>query len=107
MAETEGRSSYLDEDAGSLDSAGRRLALCRDDDHASAADRARVLADVGRYLDDFFQLTGGHLRAATRVPGRTDAVRRRVEQLLARQSDTLGWLRSRLADAGVELCDWA
>ncbi|HEY4409995.1 MAG TPA: RNA degradosome polyphosphate kinase, partial [Acidimicrobiia bacterium] len=107
MTETEGRSSYLDEDAGSLDSAGRRLALCEDDDHASAADRVRLLADVGRFLDEFFQLTGGHLRAAGRVPGCTEAVRLRVERLLRGQSDTLGWLRGPLADAGVELCDWA
>src|ERR671914_752989 len=39
----EGRSSYLDADAGSLDSAGRRLALA-EDDHSSVTERDRVQA---------------------------------------------------------------
>src|SRR5437773_2201763 len=65
-------SSYLDEDAGSLDSAGRRLALW-EDDHSSLSERVRVLADVGRFLDEFFQLTGAQLRAAG-ATGRVDGV---------------------------------
>src|SRR6266576_1700133 len=98
-------SSYLDEDAGSLDSAGRRLALW-EDDHSSLSERVRVLADVGRFLDEFFQLTGAQLRAAG-ATGRVDGVRLRVQRLLVRQSDALEQLRGRLADAGVELCHWA
>ena len=81
--ETEGRSSYLDEDAGSLDSAGRRLALCEGDDGAPVPERIRLLADVGRFLDEFFQLTGAA----------GDSVRGRVEHLLGRQRDTVQRLR--------------
>jgi len=104
--ETEGRSCYLDEDAGSLDSAGRRLALCDGDEPASDAERLRVLADVGRFLDEFFQLAGGPRRTAP-VPGPTDVVRHRVQTLLGRQTAALARLRTRLVDAGVELCNWA
>ncbi|HEV7861846.1 MAG TPA: polyphosphate kinase 1, partial [Acidimicrobiia bacterium] len=106
MIEPGGASSYLDEDAGSLDSAGRRLALS-EDEQSFLSERVRVLADVGQFLDEFFQLTGGHLRAAASVPGRGDAVRLRVQRLLARQSDALERLRWHLTEAGVELCHWA
>jgi polyphosphate kinase len=104
MTEPGGRSTYLDEDAGSLDSAGRRLALS-EDDHSSLSERVRVLADVGRFLDEFFQLTGTHLRAAA-ATGSADQVRLRVQRLLVRQSDALALLRVRLKEAGVELCHW-
>jgi len=99
------RSSYLDEDAGSLDSARRRLELA-EDDRSSVSERVQVLADVGRFLDEFFQLTGMHLRAVAGVPGRADAVQWRVRHLLVRQSEALERLRLRLTDAGIELCDW-
>src|SRR6266404_3551977 len=105
MTQTGGQPSYLDEDAGSLDSAGRRLALS-DDDQSSLSERVRVLADVGQFLDEFFQLTGAHLRAAS-VSGRGEQVRLRVQRLLVRQSDALERLRAGLAEAGVELCHWA
>src|SRR6185295_3319725 len=95
ITHVEGRSSYLDEDAGSLDSAGRRLALA-EDDHAPAPERIRVLADVGRFLDEFFQLTGAA----------GDSVRGRVEHLLGRQPDTVQRLRDQ-PGATVELCDWS
>ena len=104
MPQVEGRSSYLDEDAGSLDSAGRRLELL-EDDHWPLVERVRVLADVGRFLDEFFQLTGAQLRAAP--PGRADGVRLRVQRLLVRQSHALERLRLRLSDAGVALLRWA
>ena len=106
-AETEGRSSYLDEDAGSLDSAGRRLALCEDHGPASVTEQLRVVADVGRFLDEFFQLTGAHLRAQRAVPARLGALRARVEGLLDRQAEALRRLKGPLAGVGVELCDWA
>jgi polyphosphate kinase len=96
MTQVEGRSSYLDADAGSLDSVGRRLALA-EDDHASVPERMRVLADVGRFLDEFFQLTG-----AT-----GDSVRDRVEHLLVRQRDTVQRLRHQPGAIDVELCDWS
>ena len=91
----EGRASYLDPDAGSLDSAGRRLALA-EDDHSTVPERLRVLADVGRFVDEFFQLTGSH----------AEEVRERVHRLLVRQSDTVQRLQERLRPTGVELCDW-
>jgi polyphosphate kinase len=105
MTETEGRPRYLDEDAGSLDSAGRRLALC-EDDGAPVAGCIEILADVGRFVDEFFQLTGGRPRPATSGPDRVDGVRARVQALLARQAEALRRLRAPLAAAGVELCDW-
>jgi polyphosphate kinase len=95
MTQLEGRSSYLDEDAGSLDTAGRRLALA-EDDHAPVPERIRILADVGRFLDEFFQLTG-----AT-----GDSVRDRVEHLLGRQRDMVQQLRHQPGAIDVELCDW-
>jgi polyphosphate kinase len=106
MTKPEALSSYLDEDEGSLDSASRRLALS-EDDRSSPPERLRVLADVGRFLDEFFQLTGAHLRAAAAVPGRGDGVRLRVEGLVGRQSDILEGLQSPMAEAGVEICRWA
>src|SRR2546423_4111332 len=96
MTKVEGRSSYLDEDAGSLDSAGRRLALA-EDDNAALPERIRVLADVGRFLDEFFQLTGAA----------GDSVRDRVEDLLGRQRDTVRRLRYQPGELDVELCDWS
>lgn len=95
MTQVEGRSSYLDADAGSLDSAGRRLALA-EDDHSSVSERVRVLADVGRFVDEFFQLTGSH----------EESVRARVQGLLVRQSNTVQELQYQLRSTGVELCDW-
>lgn len=89
-------SRYLDADVGSLDSAGRRLRLA-EDDRSSVPERLRVLADVGRFVDEFFQLTGSH----------THEVRERVEGLLVRQSETVQHLRAQLCSTGVELCDWS
>src|SRR4051812_22313161 len=94
---SEGRAHYLDEDAGSLDSAGRGLALS-EDEHASLGERLRVLADVGRFLDEFFQLTGADVGAEPRL---------RVLRLLVRQRETLERLRSPMAECGVELCGWS
>jgi polyphosphate kinase len=96
MTLVEGHSIYLDADAGSLDSAGRRLALA-EDDHSPVSERVRVLADVGRFVDEFFQLTGSH----------TEEVRERVQGLLARQSEAVQRLQPRLHPTGVELCDWS
>jgi len=96
MTPVEGRSSYLDEDAGSLDGAGRSLALA-EDLHAPASECVRVLADVGRFLDGFFQLT------AAAGP----SVRHRVENLLARLYDTMQRLRCQPGMLDVELCDWS
>jgi polyphosphate kinase len=58
MSRADGRPSYLDEDAGSLDSAARHLALAEDAD-GPPAERLRVLADVGR-----FHLSSGDLALA-------------------------------------------
>jgi polyphosphate kinase len=96
MTRFEERSSYLDEHAGSLDSAGRRLALA-EDDHASVPERIRILADVGRFLDEFFQLTGAD----------GDSVRDRVELLLGRQRETVQRLRQQPGAGELELCDWS
>ncbi|MGH9008731.1 MAG: polyphosphate kinase [Acidimicrobiia bacterium] len=96
MTQFEGRSSYLDADAGSLDSAGRRLALA-EDERSSVPERVRVLADVGRFVDEFFQLTGSH----------EEPVRKRVQGLLVRQANTVQRLRHELGPIGVELCDWS
>src|SRR4051812_27116627 len=96
ITQVEGGSSYLDEDAGSLDSVGRRLALA-EDDRSPVRERVRVLADVGRFLDEFFQLTGAH----------GDSVRPRVRRLVEQQSDALRRLRLPLGECGVEVCDWS
>jgi polyphosphate kinase len=96
------RFSYLDEHAGSLDSAGRRLAVS-EDDHVPIRERLRVLADVGRFVDEFFQLAGAQLRNGQ---GR-DRIRPQVQRLIVRQADGLQRLRERLGDVGVELCDWS
>jgi len=88
-------SNYLDEHAGSIDSAGRRLALA-ENEQAPVLERMRILADVGLFVDDFFQLTAG----------RGGEVRRRVQYLLARQDAALADVRSRLGEIGLELCDW-
>lgn len=88
--------SYLDEHTGSLESAGRRLALA-EDDGAPLAERVRLLADVGRFVDEFFQLTGRH----------DEALHHRAQALLDRQSAALAGLRPALAGTGLELCDWA
>jgi polyphosphate kinase len=104
MTTAGGLSRYLDEDAGSLDSAGRRLALS-EDDRTSLPERLRVLADTGQFLDQFFQLAGAQLAGA--APGRVDEIRLRVQRLLVRQSNGLTRLRARMGAAGVELCDWA
>jgi polyphosphate kinase len=95
------RFSYLDEHAGSLDSAGRRLAVA-EDDHVPIRERLRVLADVGRFVDEFFQLAGAQLRTGQGRHG----IRPQVQRLIARQADALQRLRERLGDVGVELCDW-
>ena len=95
MTHVEECSSYLDADAGTLDSAGRRLALA-EDDQASVPERVRVLADVGRFVDEFFQLTGSH----------SELVRKRVQRLLVRQSAAVQQLQRQLGPTGVELCDW-
>jgi polyphosphate kinase len=87
---------YLDEHAGSLDSAGRRLALA-EDDAAAAAERLRILADVGRFVDEFFQLTGDH----------DESVRDHAHSLLHRQGTTLAHLRQSLSKVGLELCEWS
>jgi polyphosphate kinase len=91
----EGPSTYLDADAGSLDSAGRLLALA-EDERASVPERMRILADVGLFVDDFFQLTGG----------RGEEVRSRMEGLGARQEAALQQVRPRLGEIGLELCHW-
>jgi polyphosphate kinase len=96
MTQVEGRSSYLDADAGSIDSAGRRLALA-EDDHTSVPERVRVLADVGRFVDEFFQLAGSD----------GEPVRERVQRLLVRQSKAVQRLQHQLRQTGVELCDWS
>jgi polyphosphate kinase len=96
------RSSYVDEHAGSLDSAGRRLAVS-EDDHVPIRERLRVLADVGRFLDEFFQLAGGQLRNGAGP----DGIRLQVQRLLDRQAEGLQRLRGRLGDVGVELCHWS
>jgi polyphosphate kinase len=96
MTQVEGRSSYLDADAGSIDSAGRRLALA-EDDHTSVPERVRVLADVGRFVDEFFQLAGSD----------GEPVRERVQRLLVRQSKAVQRLEHQLRQTGVELCDWS
>jgi polyphosphate kinase len=98
-------SNYLDEDAGSLDSACRRLALVADES-SPVSERLRLLADVGRFLDEFVQLTGGRLRATAAAPGWSEAVRERIQRLLRRQQQVLERLGPDLAGAGVELCDW-
>jgi polyphosphate kinase len=95
MTPSEGRAGYLDEHAGSLDSVGRSLALAEDDD-VDLLERVRILADVGRSVDEFFQLTGAHL----------DTVRLRVHRLLVRQGHALERLRPPMAECGVELCWW-
>lgn len=95
MMSAEGPSTYLDADAGSLDSAGRRLALA-EDERASVAERIRILADVGLFVDDFFQLTGG----------RSEEVRSRMEGLDVRQEAALQQVRPRLGEIGLELSDW-
>ena len=95
MTRIEEGASYLDADAGSLDAAGRRLALA-EDERSSVPERVRVLADVGRFVDEFFQLTGSH----------TAEVRERVQGLVVRQRDTVQRLRTQLRPTGVELCDW-
>src|SRR5258708_12235498 len=104
MTQAGGAPSVLDEDAGSLARAGRRLALS-DDDQSSLSERVRVLADVGRFLDEFFQLTGAHLRVAS-VSGRGEQVRLRVQRLLVRQSDALDRLRADLAEPRAHLRHW-
>ncbi|HET9769893.1 MAG TPA: RNA degradosome polyphosphate kinase, partial [Acidimicrobiia bacterium] len=95
------RSNYLDEHAGSLDSAGRRLAVS-EDDHVPIRERLSVLADVGRFVDEFFRLAGAQLRGG---PQR-DEIRPQVQRLIERQAEGLQRLRERLGDVGVELCDW-
>ena len=95
LTSVEGHSTYLDADAGSLESAGRRLALA-EDPHASVPERVQVLADVGRFVDEFFQLTGAH----------AEPVRERVQLLLVRQSNIVQELQDQLPTTGVELCDW-
>jgi polyphosphate kinase len=100
------RSSYLDENAGSLDSAGRRLALS-EDERVPVSERLRVLADVGRFLDEFFQLAGAQLLSSPAPTGAGEDLRVRVQLLLERQADALSRVRSRLPDVGVELWDWA
>ncbi len=95
LTSVEGHSTYLDADAGSLASVGRRLALA-EDDRASVPERVQVLADVGRFVDEFFQLTGAH----------TEPVRERVQLLLVRQSNIVQELQDQLPTTGVELCDW-
>ncbi|HYH49090.1 MAG TPA: polyphosphate kinase [Acidimicrobiia bacterium] len=87
---------YLDEHAGTLGSAGRRLALA-EDDAAPLRERLRLLADVGRFVDEFFQLTGHH----------GAGVHERVQRLCQRLSATLADLREPLSEAGLVLCDWS
>lgn len=87
--------TYLDADAGSLYSAGRSLALAEDDGNP-VSERVRILAGVGAFIDDFFQLTGG----------RGPSVRRLVQGLLLRKNAVLQDLRPRLRECGLELCDW-
>ena len=101
----ENAGSYLDENAGSLDSAGRRLALS-EDDHVPIPERLRVLAEVGRFLDEFFQLAGAQLLAAPAPTAVSEQIRMRVQELLERQSEALSRLQPRLGDLGVELGDW-
>jgi polyphosphate kinase len=104
MTRAGGLSSYLDENAGTLDTAGRRLALSEDTAMSLRA-RLGVLADVGQFIDQFFQLAGAELLAGRGGPA--GEVRRRVQHLFVRQWDALTGLRGRMGEFGVELCHWA
>ena len=95
VTSAEGPSNYLDADAGSVDSAGRLLTLA-EDERAAVPERIRILAAVGLFVDDFFQLTGG----------RGEEVRRRMQRLGDRQEAALQRLRLRLGEIGLELCEW-
>ena len=90
MSSVEGPSAYLDADAGSLDSAVRRVALA-EDERVPLPARMRILADVGRFVDDFVQLTGA----------RGDEVRKRMLRLLARQSAALSQARTGPTPSGA------
>ena len=91
----EGPSTYLDADVGSLDGAGRLLALA-EDERVPVPERIRILADAGVFVDDFVQLTGG----------RGDEVRRRMQRLCTRQEAALEQVRPRLGEIGLDICSW-
>ena len=95
MSSAEGPSTYLDADVGSLDTAGRLLALA-EDERTPAPERIRILADAGVFVDDFVQLTGG----------RGDEVRRRMQRLGARQQAAMERVRPRLDEMGLDICNW-
>jgi polyphosphate kinase len=95
MGSAEGRSTYLDADVGSLDTAGRLLALA-EDERTPVPERIRILADAGVFVDDFVQLTGG----------RGDEVRRRMQRLGARQEAALERVRPELGEIGLDICNW-
>jgi polyphosphate kinase len=95
MRSAEGPSTYLDADVGSLETAGRLLALA-EDARTPVPEQIRILADAGVFVDDFVQLTGG----------RGDEVRRGMQRLGARQEAALQRLRPRLGEIGLEICSW-
>jgi polyphosphate kinase len=111
-------SRFLNRELSLLDYKGRILA-CAEDEARPPLERARFLAILGRTLDEFFQIRVSGLREqlAAGVRGTSpdgmspreqlDAIRARVHELVARQTQIFEKrVRPELDVDGVRIMDW-
>ena len=109
---------FWNRELSQLDFNERVLALA-EDDARPPLDCAKFLAIVSRNLDEFFQIRVSGLReqAIAGVPGSSpdgmspreqlDAIRERVERLVARQAEIFErQVRPRLRAGGLHIVDW-
>ena len=113
------RSRYLNRELSWLDFNARVLELAERDD-LPLLERVKFLAIFSSNLDEFFQVRVAGLKdqivaglSTSGIDGRSPtqvqrAVRRRVEELSARQASVfLGAICPGLAEAGIRLSDWS
>ncbi len=111
-------SRFLNRELSQLDFNERVLALAEEDERP-ALERAKFLAIFSQNLDEFFQIRVSGLReqAIAGVPGTSpdgmspreqlDAIRDRVQELVARQTQVFEReVRPRLKAGGVQIVDW-
>lgn len=117
-AQSTADSRFFNRELSWLDFNERVLALA-EDDARPALERATFLAIFSRNLDEFFQIRVSGLReqVGAGVPGRSpdgmspreqlDAIRDRVQELVARQMQIFEReVRPRLKAGGVQVVDW-
>jgi polyphosphate kinase len=112
-----GDARFLNRELSRLDFNERVLALAEDKSRAPL-ERAKFLAIFSQNLDEFFQIRVAGLKeqVVARVPGTSpdgrspdeqlDAIRRRTQKLVDRQTAIFSGLAPQLAAGGVRITDW-